>query len=179
MAAPDYVPHPKDEKPRTYSSPPWRPESWEADRPAELSGRQPLGPRLGYPGPDQGYVLKLARSFSGKLSLTEGEHEKDALAGCSAVALKRASLYGRAPVIHDLRIALLVWGFLAPQPDAELVRLRKPLFEEASNPHHYMELRRIVDLVPIAVLKLTPAEVERQAATDWRAFFKRKSAGVG
>ena len=27
------------------------------DRPAEIAGRQPAGPRLGYQGPDQGYVL--------------------------------------------------------------------------------------------------------------------------
>ena len=31
-----------------------------ADRPGELVGRQPRGPRLGYQGPDQGYALALA-----------------------------------------------------------------------------------------------------------------------
>ena len=44
-------------------SPPWSGDQWLADRPGELAGRQPLGPRLGYPGPDQGYVLKLAHRF--------------------------------------------------------------------------------------------------------------------
>jgi hypothetical protein len=175
MAAPEYVPRSPVDKPRVYRSPPWNGEEWLADRPGELTGRQPLGPRLGYPGPDQGFVLKLARRFDDRLVLDETESSHDAVAGCSAVALKRASLFGRAPAVHDLTVAFTVWGFLAPA-DAELLRLRRPLFEEAANPHHYMERRRIADLVPQAVLRLTHDEVTRQAASDWRAFFKRRAA---
>jgi hypothetical protein len=174
MAAPEFVPHAPTDKPRVYTSPPWSGDPWQPDRPAELTGRQPLGPRMGYPGPDQGFAIKLAASFEGRLVLTEGEHAADAIAGCTAVALKRASLFGRAPVIHDLTSAFTIWGFLAPA-EAELVRLRKPLFEEVANLHHYMERRKIADLVPQAVLRLSHAEVERVAAQDWRAFFKRKS----
>ena len=174
MAAPEYVPRPATDHPRVYTSPPWNGERWMAQRPGELAGRQPLGPRMGYPGPDQGFALKLARGFEGRLVLTEGEHLDDVVAGCTAVALKRASLFGRAPVVHDLTSAFTIWGYLAAA-DAELVRLRKPLFEEVANPHHYMERRKIADLVPQAVLRLTHAEVQRVAAQDWRAFFKRKS----
>ncbi len=175
MAAPEYVPRSPVDKPRVYRSPPWNGEEWLADRPGELTGRQPLGPRLGYPGPDQGYVLKLARLFEDRLVVDETESAADVVAGASAVALKRASLFGRAPAVHDLTVAFTVWGFLAPA-DAELLRLRRPLFEGAANPHHYMERRRIADLVPQAVLRLTPDEITRQAATDWRAFFKRRAA---
>ena len=57
--------------------------------------------------------------------LAPGEHEKDALAGAVGVALKRASLFGRAPVVHDLTVALTIWGFLGEAPD-DLVELRKP-----------------------------------------------------
>jgi hypothetical protein len=178
MAAPEYVPRPKAEKARVYESPPWAGDSWMADRPADLAAGQPLGPRMGYPGPDQGFILKLARTFEGKLTLTTGENEEDAIVGCCAVGLKRASLFGRAPVIHDLTIAFTVYGFLSDQLDAELVRMRKPLFEEVRNLHHYSELRRVVDLVPVAVLKLTPEQVKAQAQQDWRGFFHRKSAGV-
>jgi hypothetical protein len=174
MAAPEYVPTPPTERTRVYSSPPWSGDQWWADRPAELGSRQPLGPRLGYPGPDQGFVLKLARSFDDKLVLAEGESLVDVKAGCGAVALKRASLFGRAPVVHDLTAAFTIWGYLA-EADAELVRLRRPLFEEVANPHHYMELRRVADLVPQAVLRLSHQEIARVADTDWRAFFKRKS----
>lgn len=178
MAAPEFVPRPKAEKARVYESPPWGGDSWMQDRPAELLTGQPTGPQMGYPGPDQGFVLKLARRFEGRLALTAGEHEADAIAGCTAVALKRASLFGRAPVIHDLTIAFTIFGFLREPVDPELVRMRAPLFEECANLHHYSELRHIVDLVPVATLQLTPAAVEAQAAQDWRGFFRRKSAGV-
>lgn len=174
MAAPEFVPHAPTDKPRVYTSPPWNGEPWLAARPGDLPGRQPLGPRLGYPGPDQGFAMKLAASFEPRLVLAEGEHAADAIAGCTAVALKRASLFGRAPVIHDLTAAFTIWGFLA-EADTELVRLRRPLFEEVANLHHYMERRKIADLVPQAVLRLTHTEVGRVATQDWRAFFKRKS----
>src|SRR6516162_1955497 len=158
MAAPEYVPHSPLEVERVYESPPWKGDRWFADRPGDLSGRQPLGPRLGYPGPDQGFVLKLARQFEDRLVLVEGERHDDVIAGCAAVALKRASLFGRAPVVHDLTAAFTIWGYLSTA-DAELLRLRQPLFEEVSNPHHYMELRRIADLVPQAVLRLSHTEI--------------------
>jgi hypothetical protein len=177
MAAPEYVPQSPTLKPRVYESPPWDGEVWLADRPAELVGRQPLGPRLGYPGPDQGYAIKLANTFDDRLVLTPGEHLDDVKAGCTTVALKRASLFGRAPVIHDLTAAFTIWGFLGPA-DAELVRLRRPLFEEVANVYHYMARRKIADLVPQAVLRLSHTEIAKVAAQDWRAFFKRRSAAT-
>lgn len=112
-------------------------------------------------------MLSLARRFEGALTLTDGEHQRDALAGAVAVALKRASLFGRAPVVHDLTVALTIWGFLGEAP-APLVELRRPLFEEVWHPHHYAELRRIVDLVPEASLRLTPAQVTDAHRADHR-----------
>ena len=35
---------------------------WRADRPGDLVGAQPKGTKLGNPGPDQGYAIKLANS---------------------------------------------------------------------------------------------------------------------
>jgi hypothetical protein len=178
MAAPEYVPRPKDEKARVYESPPWSGDGWTSDRPADLTGSQPLGPRLGYPGPDQGFMLKLARTYEGKLSLAPGESEADALVGCAAVGLKRASLFGRAPVIHDLRIGLTIYGFLRTPPDPDQVKMRRPLFEGCASTHHYSDLRKIVDLVPVATLRMLPAQIDAQAAEDWRGFFKRRSTGA-
>ena len=91
----------------------------------------------------------------------------EVLAGAVAVALKRASLFGRAPVVHNLTVALTIWGFLGEAP-APLVELRRPLFEEVWHPHHYAELRRIVDLVPEASLRLTPAQVTDAHRADHR-----------
>jgi hypothetical protein len=170
MAAPEHVPVDRTKPVRSYESPPRRPAPWLAARPGELvEDGQPRGDLLGHQGPDQGYALGLARRFEGKLKLSTGEHERDALAGAVAVALKRASLFGRAPVIHDLTVALTVWGFLDDAPAQELVDLRKGLFEEVWHPHHYGELRRVVDLVPVRTLRLTPDYVVSVHRSDWRS----------
>ena len=89
--------------------------------------------------------------------------------GCVGVALKRASLFGRAPVIHDLTVAFTVWGFLDPSPPAELVSLRRGLFEGAANQNHYPQQRAIVDAVPESTLRLTPEQVAERYRSDWRS----------
>ncbi len=166
MAAPEYVPRPAAEKPRVYESPPHRPGGWRQDRPSEVRRRQPSGGRLGHQGPDQGYALRLARHFDEQLVLTAGEHRDDVVAGCLGVATKRASSFGRAPVIHDLTIAFTVWGFLTEAP-AELVALRRGMFESAHHIHHDKLRRAIADAVPESVLRRSPAEVEAQWRIDW------------
>jgi hypothetical protein len=168
MAAPEYVPTKPAQQVRVYESPPRDKLPWYPTRPGELVGGQPRGDQLGYQGPDQGYALKLANAFKGTLTLAAGEHEADALAGAVATALKRASLFGRAPVVHDLTTALNVWGFLGEAPK-ELVEIRRPLFAEVANPHRYADQRRVADLVPEAVLRMTPTEVAEAARRDWRS----------
>jgi hypothetical protein len=163
MAAPDYVPVPLSEQPReSLRLPPPRP--WMADRPADLQRGQPVGPKLGTPGPDQGYLLKLAERFTDRVELAGGEHADDAIAGCVAVALRRAALFGRAPVAHDLEMALTLWGFLGGAP-ADLVEFRHRLFWGAA--HHYWDQRAVTDLVPDETLKLTAAKVAERLS-DWR-----------
>ena len=164
MAAPDYVPVGYGDKPRvSLAIPPGR--RWLADRPADLQRGQPVGDHLGSPGPDQGYALTLASRFSDRLRLVEGEHEDDVVAGCVAVAMRRASIFGRAPIIHDLEHAFGLFGYLDDAP-ADLVEFRRPLFAGAS--HHYWDQRDIVDLVPESTLRLTPAAV-RQRLGEWRS----------
>ncbi len=166
MAAPDYVPNDTAVADRHYVSPPRRPQPWLADRPAELTEGQPTGAGRGVPGPDQGYALRLARRFEGQLLLGPGEHAADAIAGCLGVALKRAACFGRAPVTADLEVAFRVFGFLPPVPDEMLVGWRKDLFAGVSHPHHYAEARHLVGLVPEAVLRMAPSEVETACAAD-------------
>jgi hypothetical protein len=174
VAAPEYVPRPKIDDSRVYESPPWRPDPWLADRPGELGGPQPTGLRLGAPGPDQGFALRLARQFSDRLVLVEGEDLDDVVAGCVAVALKRASLFGRAPVVYDLEVAFALWGYLDEAPEA-LVRLRRREFEGVAHHHHYLALRRIADLVPSETLRLAPTQVSEQVRADWKSLFRMGS----
>lgn len=169
MAAPEYVPLNSTDEPRAYRSPPRRPESWTADRPGEVVGRgQPRQDQFGNQGPDQGYALRLAHQFAGQLRLSDGEHEADAIAGCLAVALKRASLFGRAPVIHDLTVAFTIWGFLDHEPDPVLVELRRRLFAEVRNPHHYHGQRLIADAAPSATLRSAHTAVAAAHRANWR-----------
>jgi hypothetical protein len=81
------------------------------------------------------------------------------------VALRRASLFGRAPVVFDLELAFGVWGFLDDAP-ADLVAYRRPRFQSAA--HHYWDRRQIVDAVPESTLRMQPADVRSRLA-DWRS----------
>ena len=146
------------------------PRSWRADRPGDQHGVRVPRRGLGVPGPDQGYALRLARRFAGKLELAPGEVEADAMAGCMGVALKRASLFGRAPVIHDLEHAFTLFGYLGDAPQ-DLVETRRQIFAGAA--HHYEEQRRIVDQVPAETLRLSPAGIrEHMVGADWPDLFE-------
>jgi hypothetical protein len=165
MAAPEFVPSNLGSQPRRgLPLPPALP--WRADRPGELGPAQPRGPRLGDPGPDQGYALRLAERFHPRLQLAEGETAHDADAGCVAVGLRRASIFGRAPVVHDLTLAFTIWGFLGQAP-AGLVAHRVPLFQAAS--HRYEDQRAIADAVPEEVLRAPHAATLARYPAEWRA----------
>ena len=147
---------------------------WRSDRPAEVAAHQPKRRGMGTPGPDQGYALKLANSFHGKLELVEGEHEHDVILGCLGIALRRASTFGRSPVIHDLDLAFAVFGFTGEGATPEdLIRFRTPKFEAAG--HHYEVQRELADLVPETTLRMTPAAVKQTVAFgEWRSLVQTR-----
>ena len=169
MAAPRFAPVAPDEETRVYESPEHVPAPWMPSRPAEIVGRPPRGERLGYQGPDQGYVLTLAARMRGKVRLAPGESIEDALRGCSAIALRRASMFGRAPVMADLTLSLCVWGFLDDLPPADLVSARKVLFDGLGHgAHHYAECRNLVDMIPESTLRMPPDQVLAAMPGAWR-----------
>lgn len=177
MAVPAFVPVAPDHHPRDYESAPWRQEPWLVDRPGDFA-RGPLQPdvdsgRVGAPGPDQGYAIKLARLLAPSLHLSEGEDPRDAEVVIVHTGLKRASTFGRAPIMHDLRVAATLWGLLDPQAPEDLVDMRKRLFEGLHlTLHHYPELRAVVDLAPAESLALTPEQAADDHARDWRSLLK-------
>jgi len=152
------------------------PGAWTQSRPAELRGaEQPAGPRLGNPGPDQGFALKLARRFEERLELGPGESAEDAIAGCTAVAMRRCARFGRAPIVHDLDFGFTLWGFLGGAPP-DLVDGRGPLFRSAA--HHYQAQRAIADSVVDSALRLTP-EVVAGRIGQWRELIALPVPGGG
>lgn len=137
-----------------------------ADRPGEVGAEWPEGEAFGSPGPDQGYALTLAPLLASRLELTEGLHEADALAVATAVGLKRASQFGRAPILADLVVGAQIWGLLDGSPPRELVDIRAELFEEAHHRHDYMRLRAIVDATPAEFLHRPIGTIEADLASD-------------
>jgi hypothetical protein len=164
MAAPAYVPNTLAEQPRKgLPIPPAL--RWVRSRPGETGIDLPVGDGFGVPGPDQGYALKLARGFVHRLEVVEPETVDDAVAAGLAVATKRASLFGRAPIVHDLEVAFRVWGLLGDAP-AELVELRRPRLASAAL--DYGRQRALADAVPEATLRLAHQVVARRFPKDWR-----------
>lgn len=169
MAAPRFSPTPVVDTTRTYGSPDVVPAAWCPDRPGEVVGFQPTGNGLGYQGPDQGFALKIARGFTDRLQLQPGEHASDAIGGCLGIALRRASMFSRAPVVHDLTIAFTIWGFLDANPPAELVEARRGLFAGLGHGHHYTEGRALADMAPEATLRMNPQQVAAAYPAGWRS----------
>jgi hypothetical protein len=174
MAAPKFAPVDPLDRARGYESPPHVPDPWAADRPAEIQGRQPTGARLGFQGPDQGYALTLAALVRRDVVTQPGESVADAMAGCTAIAMRRASLYGRAPIMPDVRLAITIWGFFDPDPPGDLVGVRLPAFEGVADTlHHYDERRALVDSVPEATLRQALDQVRAAYPQDWRGLLGR------
>ncbi len=170
MAAPQYAPVDPTNNPRTYASPDHVPDAWMPDRLAEIVGGQPKGARLGNQGPDQGYILTLARIATGRICVQQGESLQDAIQGSIAIALRRASMFGRAPVMTDLTVALTIWGWLLESPPSELVSKRKKLFGGLADVvHYYAEARDLVDMVPETTFKLSPEQLTAIMPMSWRA----------
>ncbi len=133
------------------------PGPWTTSRPAELA--VPLvrrGQGVGTPGPDSGFALRLARRFEHELVLDEGESEHDVVLGAALVAAKRAALFGRAPSIYDVRLALNLWRFLDRGAPADLRIARRKLFSSVA--HDYVAQRALVDAVAEEDLRLAPEE---------------------
>src|ERR1700712_2816281 len=169
MAAPQFTPVPPIDDARGYASPPVVPDAWMPDRPAGIVGFQPEGARPGDQGPDQGYAIKIAKSFEDRVHLQPGERFGDVVGGCLGIALRRASEFSRAPVVHDLTMAFTIWGFLDAAPPQELLAVRLVAFQGLANlAHHYEQSRALVDQVPDATLRMTPQQVQAAFPERWR-----------
>lgn len=167
MTQPKFVPTlPEDQVRDAYQLE--QPRPWVADRPADFRpGPLVSGRGHGVQGPDQGYALRLARRFEEKLKLADGESFEDVSALGVAVALRRAALFGRAPVIADLELAFTLFGCMGdgPPPPDELVSWRST--ESRGLSHHAVEARALAEAVPVSTLRLRPDDVRGRLAS-WR-----------
>ena len=124
---------------------------WRADRPGDLvDGVQPVGDLFGSPGPNVGFALRLVHRASGDFVLAPTEHREDAEAAVAAVAMKRASSFGRAPIRADVDRAAALLGYRGGA-DADFVAWRVGAVAGAH--HEYGATRAVADAVPIDELR--------------------------
>ncbi len=141
------------------------PGSWTTSRPAELVVPEiRLGKRVGTPGPDSGFALRLASRFEHDLKLSDGESAHDVVLGVALLASKRAALFGRAPCIYDVHLALELFGFLDATAPPDLRASRRAAFSSIS--HDYVAQRALVDSVPEEILRLSPGDARARGGAD-------------
>ncbi|MDA8261664.1 MAG: hypothetical protein M0Z47_02400 [Actinomycetota bacterium] len=161
MTQPDYVPVASGSQLREVE-PLAIPESWTPTRPSELA---PLkvsaveqGKMLGTPSPDSGFALKLARIRVHKLELAEGEHLEDVERAVSAIAIKRASFFSRAPVIYDVDFAVALLGYGEVDIPPEVLEHRKAVVSGVS--HDYFKMRHLLEAIGPETLAATSVEAD-------------------
>jgi hypothetical protein len=115
-----------------------------------------------------GYALTLVPLFDTRLALKTGEHREDVVVGCVSVAMQRAALFGRAPVVYDLELAFTLFGFLG-EAQADLAGWRAGVF--AGVAHDYHRRRALADRVPPETLRMSPADV-RTRLSSWRELIR-------
>lgn len=168
MTQPKFAPIlPNDEVRDLYKlrvPPPWRTHRPADFRPSPGAARLP---GRGSAGPDQGYGMLLAERFADRIELLDGEHADDVLHGAGVIALRRAAMFGRAPVAADLELALLLFGYLG-RPTEEMIEARKDVFGGVA--HDYWRERELADLVPESTLRMAPAAVAEHLSSDPDSF---------
>jgi hypothetical protein len=166
MAVDPYVPVGPEDVPRqSLPVPPAR--GWRATRPGDIDPAVGVGCRgilFGTPGPDSGYALTLARRFRDRITAVAPETVGDAEAVAAGLAMRRAALFGRAPVVSDLEVAFTLFGWLG-DPAPELVEWRR--FAVAGAEHDYARCLSLVHAVPEEVLRRRSEEIAGRLA-DWR-----------
>lgn len=166
MPTDPYVPERREDKPRQLPNlapgvvvPPAG--HWRADRPGDLVAGQPKGTLLGRPGPNVGYALTLVNRWKERFRLAPNEHFDDAAAVVSEIAMKRAALFGRAPVATDIELAMDLLGYTSDlPPESGEARMRVV----HGTGHDYPARRELVDRVPDDVLRLAPSYLVSRAA---------------
>jgi hypothetical protein len=138
---------------------------WRADRPGDLVGEQPDGALLGRPGPNVGYAYTLAARARDSFRLAPSEHTDDAVSVIAEIAAKRAALFGRAPVMADIDVAIALLGYDGIADDAFVDKRARLVHESA---HNYFRRRSLVDAVPDALLRKRISEVA-QSVDEWRS----------
>lgn len=171
MPTDPFVPERLEEEPRQEPNlPPGvkmpAPRRWFANRPGDLPAGWPAGKLLGSPGPNIGYALTLANRLRDRFVLAPHEDIGDAVALVAEIAMRRAAIFGRAPVITDVELGMQIMGY-GEDADPDFVAWRKRAVHGAQ--HNYYERRALVDAIPVDILRLAPSALPAHLAETRRA----------
>ena len=171
FVAPDLDDRPRQQQnlPPGLGYPPARP--WRADRPGDRTAMavgtaNPEGALRGRPGPNVGYAYTLAQRVRDRFQLAAHEQSEDAVSVVAEVAMKRAALFGRAPVIGDIELAMALLGYDG-SADASFSSWRARAVHDAA--HHYPARRAIVDSVPDDLLRGAASSDRAGDIARWRS----------
>jgi hypothetical protein len=164
FVAPDRADRPRQQQnlPPGLGYPPAR--SWRPDRPGDIGSGPPEGKLRGRPGPNVGYGYTLAERAHEQFRLAPHEEIHDAMSVVAEIAMKRAALFGRAPVMADVELAMTLLGYDGSADDAFGTRRAHAVRDAA---HNYPLRRALVDSVPDSLLTQGPAELGGDIAR-WR-----------
>ncbi|MGQ0823652.1 MAG: hypothetical protein ACT4OX_01260 [Actinomycetota bacterium] len=137
---------------------------WHANRPGDLRAKQPKGQLFGSPGPNVGYAYTLAEHAAKDLQRRDAESVHDVVPVLAEIAAKRAALFGRAPVIHDVAVAIKLLGYDGDVDD-DFGAIRELIVHDAG--HDYTRRRGIVDTVPEQLLRLKSEDLD-EMISEWR-----------
>ena len=112
--------------------------------------------------------MRLVKQFKDKVFLCP--ESTGGRFGSSSVDRPKTSLtFGRAPCTYDIEVGLCIWGYLDPNPEDELVDLRKENFGHIGSAHNYLTRRKVSDAISSTGLKRSPELIRMDYEQNWRA----------
>lgn len=127
----------------------------------------PRAPGFGLPCPDAGYALLLANVVEERLVLEPHERRHDAEFAIATIAMRRAGVLGRAPLIGDVELARVLLAYDSREP-ADFTRWRA---RRLAGVAHDPDLgQRLAD---VAILAAELDQPDDAAVWNWRACLRR------
>lgn len=145
------------------------PKSWVADRPGDMENAgKSQGSLFGHAGPNVGYAYTLVAHVFDTLFLSTNEHRHDVEPLLAEISMRRASHFGRAPIMKDVDCAvhLLSYGL---ELDEGAMNNRVYLITDCGHDEH--KRRSIVNSIPDDLIYSDKAATTEKIAA-WRASIK-------
>jgi hypothetical protein len=157
MSTQDFVAKNRHDRPRHEQNMPEgvevpTPLPWVAGRPGDeaIAPVVPEGEYYGHPGPSIGFAMTLVNRQWDNIVLVDHEHRHDVEPLLAEIAMRRASFYGRAPIIDDVKLAIKILSYDAAPTQGE-EKWRPHLVHDCGHNEH--RRRAIVNSIPEEIIE--------------------------